>query len=154
MPSFNVEIKNLAELQAKIAQFPNIAEKHMQTAINATAAEVMKNATRSTVPWKTGNLVQSFGMVMGRLYASIGPNRATAAGYAIYVHEGTRPHKILPKTAKALFWVGARHPVKSVNHPGTKPNRFMPRILTAAQSNIDAIWRTTLDRITKELASK
>jgi len=45
--------------------------------------------------------------------------------YALYVHEGTRPHIIRPRTKKALFWKGAAHPVKLVHHPGTKPNRFL-----------------------------
>jgi hypothetical protein len=39
--------------------------------------------------------------------------------YAAFVHEGTGlygPHKtkIVPKDKKALFWAGARHPVRSV----------------------------------------
>ncbi len=41
------------------------------------------------------------------------------APYSRYVHEGTGlygPHrtKIVPKTAKALYWPGARHPVRAV----------------------------------------
>ena len=36
----------------------------------------------------------------------------------------TGPRVIRPKNKKALFWPGARHPVKSVNHPGsTVPKR-------------------------------
>lgn len=32
----------------------------------------------------------------------------------------TPPRKIVAKNKKALFWPGAKHPVKSVNHPGFK----------------------------------
>jgi phage virion morphogenesis protein len=32
----------------------------------------------------------------------------------------TKPHTIRPRRKKALFWPGARHPVKLVNHPGSE----------------------------------
>jgi phage virion morphogenesis protein len=32
----------------------------------------------------------------------------------------TRPHVIRARHARALSWPGARHPVRSVNHPGSK----------------------------------
>lgn len=31
----------------------------------------------------------------------------------------TRPHVIRPRRAKALAWLGGRHPVKKVDHPGS-----------------------------------
>lgn len=40
--------------------------------------------------------------------------------YAPHIEYGTRPHVIRPKTKKALSWKGAIHPVRKVNHPGTK----------------------------------
>lgn len=39
--------------------------------------------------------------------------------YGIYLEKGTPPHQILGKPW--LYWKGASHPVKKVNHPGTKP---------------------------------
>jgi hypothetical protein len=48
-----------------------------------------------------------------------------AVKYARWVEEGTGPHVIMPKTKKALFWPGADHPVRTVNHPGTKPHPFL-----------------------------
>jgi len=39
--------------------------------------------------------------------------------------EGTGPHVILPRNKKALFWKGADHPVRMVNHPGTKPRPYL-----------------------------
>jgi len=40
--------------------------------------------------------------------------------YAPHLEYGTRPHKIKPSSKKALYWEGADHPVKMVNHPGTR----------------------------------
>lgn len=49
--------------------------------------------------------------------------------YALIQHEGGTipPHVIRPRNAKALFWPGARHPVKKVNHPGgfIKATKFL-----------------------------
>lgn len=137
MASYQIEIKNLDALRAAFKKSPQIAEKNIQKAIIASAAEVQKNARRGTVPWRTGNLVQSFGngITIGRLIARISPT----ARYAVYVHEGTKPHVIKPKTGKALFWPGASHPVRSVKHPGTKPNRFMLKVAEKAKKTSNGI---------------
>lgn len=41
--------------------------------------------------------------------------------YAAIQHYGgkTPPHDIFPRRKKALYWPGARHPVKHVKHPGS-----------------------------------
>ncbi|WP_310601196.1 phage virion morphogenesis protein [Desulfobulbus sp.] len=47
----------------------------------------------------------------------IGTNRIYGA-----IHQlggTTSPHVIRPRTKKALAWPGARHPARSVNHPGS-----------------------------------
>lgn len=54
--------------------------------------------------------------------------------YAIYVHEGTAPHTITPRSARVL-----RFPTKGgkivyttkVNHPGTQPQPFLMDALRA-----------------------
>ena len=66
----------------------------------------------------------------GRLRASITHNvrgsDAVAVGTnvkyaAIHQFGGqTKPRTIRPRSKKALSWPGARHPVKSVRHPGSK----------------------------------
>lgn len=49
--------------------------------------------------------------------------------YAMYVHEGTRPHPILPARAPALVFWGNGHVVRTklVNHPGNAPDRWLIR---------------------------
>ncbi|HRR48336.1 MAG TPA: phage virion morphogenesis protein [Syntrophales bacterium] len=69
----------------------------------------------------TGSLRRSFARTdavqAGNDRVSVGTNVVYAA-----IHQlggKTSPTVITPKKAKALFWPGARHPVKSVNHPGS-----------------------------------
>lgn len=40
--------------------------------------------------------------------------------YGEILEEGSKPHTITAKNGKALYWKGAAHPVKKVNHPGTE----------------------------------
>jgi hypothetical protein len=68
-------------------------------------------------PVKTGNLARS-----RTSNASEDGNHGTlsfTAPYAVYVHEGTGlfgiyHRRIVPTNKKALFWPGAKHPVKSI----------------------------------------
>lgn len=146
---FTVQIAGLDELVAKLKQAPDIAAPILQRALSASSAVLAKYTTKGVVPWKTGFLVQSF-----RAEMSPGMLRwFPTASYAPYVEFGTAPHVILPKDKKALYWPGAAHPVSKVNHPGTKPNQFLERIIAVSQSEIDSTFLIALDTITKQLAS-
>lgn len=129
MPNFAVEIENLDGLVAALKKYPKIAEKRVQQAIEASAAAVQKNAVKGVVPWRTGMLCLSFGrgLTIGRLFARVAPT----VEYAIYVHEGTKP--------------------KSADHPGRKPNRFMPRILEKASNEIKSNFQRALDLVANDL---
>lgn len=67
--------------------------------------------------------------------------------YAKAVHDGSPPHIIRAKKAKALFWPGARHPVRSVRHPGTKAQPFLADALTAQRGAIVALLTTRVAQI-------
>lgn len=95
----------------------------------------------------------------GTLWRSIKPDEPTNNSITISSHTAysaihqlggqTRPHVIKFKHKKALFWPGAKHPVKSVNHPGSKiPARpFMPflgngggaRMMPAAREELEVL---------------
>ena len=49
--------------------------------------------------------------------------------YGEILEEGSKPHIITPKNGKALYWKGAVHPVKKVNHPGTKGFKTFETVL-------------------------
>ena len=54
--------------------------------------------------------------------------------YAEDIEFGTAPHEIRAKPGKALFWKGAAHPVKKVNHPGTKGQYIFQKASIKAKS--------------------
>lgn len=67
------------------------------------------------------------GLLKDSLYIdehNIGGTIMTDLEYVVYVIFPTEPHEIVPVNAQALFWEGADHPVKRVQHPGTTGNDF------------------------------
>jgi hypothetical protein len=71
-------------------------------------------------------------MVLARWDVSI----TSDSPYIGFVTEGTRPHLILPRGARALHWPGAAHPVAMVHHPGTAPNPFIEDAYAARASEL------------------
>src|SRR5262249_14614796 len=143
MAEFKVEIQGLDQLLANLKEAPAIAAPILQRALAASQAVLAKNTVKGVVPWRTGFLVQSF---MAELTSGMLRWFPTAS-YAGFVEFGTKPHTILPKRAKALYWPGADHPVARVNHPGTKSNPFMERIIAASQPEIDVLFGSALTKI-------
>lgn len=69
----------------------------------------------------TGRLRRSFTVKGYPDRVEVGTN----VKYAAYHQFGTKPYTIVPRHKKALFWKGARHPIKKVNHPGLPPRPFL-----------------------------
>jgi hypothetical protein len=147
---FQVQIQGLDALVAKLKEAPAIAAPILQRALSASQAILAKHTTKDTVPWRTGFLTQSFRAELTTGMLKWFPT----ASYAPFVQFGTAPHVIEPKDKKALYWPGAAHPVRKVNHPGTKPNDFMGRIVAASQEEIDAQFGKALVQITSAIAAQ
>ncbi len=89
------------------------------------------------VPVRTGTLRRSITSAVEN--AGQRGRVGTNLRYAVAVHEGTKAHVILPRNKKALFWKGARHPVRKVRHPGTKGQPFLTDALKASRTSLDTI---------------
>ena len=75
------------------------------------------NPDRGKTLTDTGRLRQSINRRASRDEVIVGTNVQYAA---IHQFGGkTKPHTIIARRKKALFWPGAEHPVKSVRHPGS-----------------------------------
>jgi hypothetical protein len=68
------------------------------------------------------------------------------APQALFLEEGTRPHVIRPKKAKALRWMGPNGPIfaRSVRHPGTKAQ---PHLEPAIRDNAGVFENIYADEI-------
>ena len=112
-------------------------------AIKYTATEVWGNI-RKEAPVDHGRLAGSFQLdqvddLSYRIWSGV--------EYALAVHEGTKPHVIEPKNKKALYWDGARHPVRRVMHPGTQANPYVDRAIEQASSRSDEFIRRALREV-------
>lgn len=92
----------------------------------------MLNRARILAPVDTGRL-RSSGKIVYSSFFGFRPKATIIfdVDYAAFVNDGTRPHIIRPRTAKALrFTVGGRVVyAKVVNHPGTRAKPFLDRAL-------------------------
>lgn len=142
-----VTIPNLSKLEDALRKYPSIAAPILDKAIRTATVELYGQVQRST-PVRTGALRETLQLAFGALWGAIRPTRY----YAIYVHEGTRPHDIYPKSGKALFWPGAAHPVSVVHHPGSKANPFLQTALNAGQQKVISIFGSAMDQIAASIA--
>ncbi|WP_448497847.1 hypothetical protein [Mycobacterium syngnathidarum] len=97
------------------------------------------NQARADVPVRTGNLGRTIGE--GPIHFT-GPRTVAGsvhakADYALYVHEGSRPHLIRPRKAQALrFQIGGRTVfARLVRHPGTKARPFLRNAAARVAAN-------------------
>lgn len=86
-----------------------------------------------TVPVRTGELRRSITAQRYSDGAVVGTNKL----YAAAVHEGRRAVIIRPKRKKALFWKGARHPVRQVFQPARKGKPFLTQAVDRFEDNLD-----------------
>ncbi|MFJ6319704.1 HK97 gp10 family phage protein [Streptomyces californicus] len=94
----------------------------------------VQNEARRRAPVDTGRLRSSIvtrSEDRGRIYdVTVGTN----VNYAEHVEYGTAPHRIYPRTKRALYWPGAAHPVAYVDHPGTSPRAFLRPAIAMAEA--------------------
>lgn len=121
------QVERAAQGLRATAQFAMTSDGLVQA-----GTHVLLEALKAAAPAKTGKLRAS---IVAKATGT-GASGYFSIGYGKLVVDGTRPHLILPRTKRALFWPGAGHPVRRVNHPGTRPNPFPQR---AAEQAVPAL---------------
>ena len=120
-----IRVEGLEKAFESARQFPGAADKEIDFVMNRAASMGLRLMTPDT-PIKTGELRSS---LFSRQVSTSSMEIGATAPHAIFVHQGTRPHEILPVRAKALRfnWRGKIVFFRRVWHPGTKPNPFVKR---------------------------
>lgn len=92
----------------------------------------MERKAKRVAPWtdRTAHARQSINSGAERHGNTVIIYVAHGVRYGRYLEKGTPAHIIVPKHKKVLYWAGAGHPVKKVNHPGT---RKLPAVVPAAE---------------------
>ena len=119
---------NVDEIDKFAVELIELSEKsrdNVQKAVKKSAFNIEANAKKNLAANKsvvTGHLRRSIATKMGDLEATI---HTSNVKYAVIVEKGSKAHVIRPKNKKALYWKGATHPVKQVNHPGSKAKPYL-----------------------------
>ena len=120
-----VDYSDLTKLTVSLKKLSDEAESNVNKVIKDSAFNIQRTAMSnltSNGSVKTGHLRRSISVDMGNLEATI---HTSNVKYAVMVEKGTKAHIIKPKSKKALYWKGASHPVKQVNHPGSKAKPYL-----------------------------
>jgi len=93
-------------------------------------AQVVQMAAVAQCPKRTNKLSESIVKRMYETPAGLDVVIAAQQPYAIFVHEGTKPHVIQGNPILAFNWGNGPNGAgtyffRSVHHPGTKPNKFL-----------------------------
>ena len=119
---------NVDEIDRFAVELTELSEKNrdnVQKAIKKSAFNIeakAKNNLKANRSVVTRHLTRNVATQMGDLEATI---HTSNVKYAIIVEKGSKPHIIRPKNKKALYWEGAKRPVKLVNHPGSRAKPFL-----------------------------
>lgn len=149
MLEIKIKINNISKIKAAFVKAPAHMTKNLSEAIKQTIFFI-KGDSQRRAPVRTGRL-------RGSAETSFSPLRGEVqykTDYALYVHEGTSPYTIRPKSKQALFWKGAAHPVAKVNHPGIKANPFLRRSVEASGNQIDSFFEKAVEKTLEEIAKE
>ena len=119
---------NADELNKFSVEIPKLYEKNeafVRQTVKNSAFNIQKNAKSNLTKNKsvdTGHLRRGISTDIKGLGATI---HTSNIKYAPGVEYGTKAHIIKAKNKKALYWKGAKHPVKQVNHPGSKAKPYL-----------------------------
>lgn len=115
----------------------NLSKPKMDNFLNAPGGEVGRElkkigfriqiAAKAQVGKDTGKLMQSIEVIHERIGVFQQIRIGSDNEIAFIHHEGTRPHTITARNGQALRFSSKGRMVytRSVNHPGTQPNRYL-----------------------------
>ena len=116
-----IDSTDLNKFSVILGKLPDEIKDDVRKVVKNSAFNIERNA-KSSASVKTGHLRRSISTKMGDMEATI---HTSNLKYAPMVEFGTKPHIIRAKNKKALYWKGAKYPVKSVRHPGGKAKPYL-----------------------------
>lgn len=141
-----ITVQNFEEIKRKFRDFEPKLEKEMKIALNKSLLWILrltKENINMMTKTHTAMLKNRWAIKLdsfkGKLYSLV--------FYAVYVHEGTRPHVILPKIKQALYWKGAKYPVKIVHHPGTSPRKFLEKAVLMSLDKVKEFLNEAIKKV-------
>lgn len=149
MANISIKLKNADKIIKAFKDAPMNASKGIQIAVEKTVLTIERDAKKLAPVNKGtggGNLRQSIRSSVNGLSGLV----EVGASYAVPVHEGTRPHVIVPIKKKALANTRTGQFFgKRVNHPGTKPQPFLREAVQENETKINNYFTDAIKGIIK-----
>ena len=114
--------------------------KAVSQELEKTAHRIERQA-KELAPIDTGELRRSITTEGSGLDYEIGTNLE----YSEYIEDGTSPHII--NGNPYLYWEGASHPVRRVNHPGNKAYLYMETACDTQTEDIEDRIADIIDKL-------
>jgi len=145
-----IKVKNLAVIKNRFKMAPIKMTMELNKAVGRIITKIESSAKRNAPVNKRsggGNLRQSIrSMMTGPASGKV----EVGANYAVFVHEGTRPHVIRIRQKKVLANVREKKIFgKVVMHPGTRANPFLQDAVDQNENFIDKEFRVAVERTFK-----
>jgi hypothetical protein len=145
----NIEVPNLPNVVCAFTGASTIIRSHITSAIrqSITAIEVV---AKSVTPVMTGKLRSSWTREISSLSGSL----YNTMPYAVYVHEGTKPHMISAKNRQILadkkkqIFFG-----KQVMHPGSRKQPFLQQGIDSTENIRQYIFDKEITSAINEIAN-
>ena len=148
--SIKIEIKNIDKLHDALMSSPKVVGKHMQEAIERSSMMFFEQLQR-IMPADTSNMARTTKRDIFPLKAEIYPT----ANYAIFVHEGTRPHPVSPLHLKRWASHKGLNPyavAKSIAKKGTKKQPFMTDAFERVEKNLSEPFDKAIEAALNEIS--
>jgi HK97 gp10 family phage protein len=127
-----IDTSELDRFSVDVGKLSDKTKGNVQKVLNNTGFKIETKA-KGNVPVDTGHLRRGITTKIGDMEVIV---HTSNIKYARGVEFGTRPHLIKPKNKKALYWKGAKHPIKSVNHPGSKAKPYLIPAFESEKDNL------------------
>lgn len=142
----SVTIPEIDELKARWNAAPGLVERETHTAMRRSAL-FTEGRVKVLTPVVTGTLRRSIRskattmgpVVLGAVWSKV--------KYAAAVEDGAAPRVIVPTRKKALFWKGAKHPVRKVNWPGFPGRHMFKRGMDSAKHVVQGHFEDALQKV-------
>jgi HK97 gp10 family phage protein len=152
MTTITVTIKNADEIKEAFKQAPIKIIKNLNFAIGRIILQVESDAKKEAPVGPTHTGEQTASNMVGTIHSKMtGPLMGMVyveSPYAIFVHEGTRPHIIRAVNKKVLANKRTGQIFgKIVHHPGSRANPFLQRAVDKNESFIDQRFAEVVENI-------
>ncbi len=144
-----IEIKNLDKVQRMIMRYPEVSVRNFNEAIRRSLISIQRDAMK-LAPRDTGKLKSSWDLQVGFLRGTLEPT----ANYAVFVHEGTRPH--FPPISAIAPWA-QRHGIppflvaRSIARRGTQGIPFLQASASQNEIFVNKEFEAAIEKTLNEL---